>query len=153
MFYKIGFFILLGATLFIAGTQAQKFLPTTSPAPSTMTETTPETTPETKPTTSPTTSAINDIESIRKAMALKYGKLPADVELEVSKKTALHAWGVTKFKGEMGGGWFLAYKGSGGWIIVDDGNGTISCEKIEPYDFPVSMVSGCVDANGKLINR
>lgn len=152
MFYKVGFFVLLGVALFIAGSQAKTFFPTTSPTPTP--SITPEVTPEIVTTISPTaTPAINDTESIRKAMALKYGKQPSDVELEVSQKTAMHAWGVTKFKGEMGGGWFLAYKGSGGWIIVDDGNGTISCEKIAPYNFPVSMVEACVDANGKLLQR
>ncbi len=147
MFYKVGFFVLLGIAVFVAGLQAPKIFPPS--APPVINEATPS------PTTaaSPTQASVSDVEGIRAAMAAKYGKAPADVEIEISKKTTLHAWGVTKFKGEMAGGWFLAYKEAKGWIIVDDGNGTISCEKIAPYNFPVSMVEECVNANGKLIKR
>ena len=71
----------------------------------------------------------------------------------MSKIDATHAWGTASFTGEMGGGWFLAYKNPDGWIIVDDGNGTISCETIAPYNFPVDMVPECVDKNGNLIKK
>ena len=43
------------------------------------------------------------------------------------------------------GGWWLAAKTSGEWVIVADGNGTVLCSDIEDYDFPVSMVPECWD--------
>jgi len=155
MFYKIGFFLLFGIVLFVAGSQASKFFPsTTPPTPSPLPVVTEEATPSPTVAVAATLAPVaDDIDGIRTAMAKKYGKTPSDVELEVSKKDTLHAWGVTKFKGEMAGGWFLAYKETSGWIIVDDGNGTISCEKIAPYNFSVSMVEECVNASGKLIKR
>lgn len=153
MFYKVGFFLLLGIAVFIAGMQAPKFFQTPSPAPSPTPYMMEEASTSPTLAVSPTATPASDIESIRKAMAERHGKVLSDVELEVSKKTTVHAWGSTRFKGEISGAWFLAYKESTGWIIVDDGNGTISCETITPYNFPASMVPECINASGKLIVR
>jgi len=79
-------------------------------------------------------------------MATKYSKSIGEVDLTITQLTTNHAWGSVKFLGEMGGGWFLAAKVSGNWLIVADGNGTIDCPVIEPYNFPTSMVSECFDA-------
>lgn len=111
--------------------------------------------PTVEPTLSspPSVTPKPDSTGIKTAMAKKYNKSEADVNISVSKIDATHAWGTVSFAGEMGGGWFLAFKNPDGWIIVDDGNGTISCEKIAPYNFPVDMVPECVDKNGNLIKR
>lgn len=101
---------------------------------------------------SPSISEISDEESIKKAFAKKYNKKTDEINVDISKKDSTHIWGSVKFSGEMSGGWFLAFKDAlNNWIIVQDGNGTISCETVAPYNFPVSMVSGCVDKNGQLI--
>ena len=104
-------------------------------------------------TSPPSPTAQPDTEGIKEAMAKKHNKSVADVEITVSKFDSSHAWGSVKFAGEMGGGWFLAYKNPDGWMIVDEGNGTISCETIAPYNFPPDMVSECVDKNGNLIKK
>ncbi len=152
MFYKVGFFVLIAIAIFIAGMQGAKLLQTPAPTPS------PAPTieqPVSSPTftATPTQTTVSDVESIRAALAAKYSKRPSETNLTISKQTDVHAWGSFKFEGDIAGAWFLAYKKPTGWIVVDDGNGTISCEKIEPYDFPVTLVESCVNANGKLINR
>ena len=96
---------------------------------------------------------VSDEEGIREAMAEKHGKEIGDVIITVSKNDGVYAQGGVRFEGEMGGGWWLAYKEGGEWVIVQDGNGTMSCETIEPYDFPVSMVPECVTETGELVGR
>ncbi|HUV46856.1 MAG TPA: hypothetical protein VMW29_01860 [Candidatus Bathyarchaeia archaeon] len=94
-----------------------------------------------------------DVELIRQAFAAKYGHDVSEVEVEISKKFDPYVSGGVIFSGEMGGGWFLAYKQEGEWIIVADGNGTIPCEAIEPYDFPADMAPECYTQDGSLITR
>jgi len=89
-----------------------------------------------------------DKELITEALAIKYNQSYAEVKTIIPQITSTHASGTVSFSGE--GGWFLAIKDGEIWKIVADGNGTVSCETVAPYNFPVSMVSECVDKNGKL---
>ena len=75
--------------------------------------------------------------------AQKYAKNISAVTISISKNTGTHAQGGVKFAGEMAGGWFLAYKDDSGWIIVADGNGTIPCLTVAPYNFPADMIPDC----------
>jgi cytoskeletal protein RodZ len=170
-FYKIGFFVLFSIFLLAAGgftvwfflSQNKKLDNNTSkPIPSIKTN--PSSTPsKTTPTItssptvtepSPTTNTQSDLDQIRSAMASKYSKNPEDVIINISANNSTHARGGVSFAGEMGGGWFLAAKdASSQWQIVDDGNGTIMCSIIEPYDFPTTMLSECVDDLGNLVYR
>jgi len=87
-------------------------------------------------------------------MAAKHSKPVADVELTISKNTGTHATGGVTFAGEMGGGWWLAAKSGGNWVIVQDGNGTMDCAVIAPYNFPNTIVPECLDeATGKTVIR
>lgn len=102
----------------------------------------------------------SDLDLIKKAFAQKYDKPIADVEVTIGKKEEFpmkglnYASGSVKFAGEMGGGWWLAVQEGQIWKIVADGNGTVPCEAIEPYDFPKDMVPECYDAaRGKLVRR
>jgi len=125
--------------------------------------TTPTPVPTLGPTVIPTSAPTvppkgkeekSTLEQIREAFAQKYSKPISDVEVTVSKDTGTHASGGVKFAGEMGGAWWLGYKGNTGWIVVADGNGTVMCASIEPYNFPVAMVPECWDeATSKLITR
>lgn len=87
----------------------------------------------------------SDLELIKKALAEKHGWSMENVNVTVSENTGTHASGGVTIKGEMGGAMFLAAKVDGEWVIVWDGNGTISCSSIKPYDFPTDMVSECWD--------
>ena len=99
-------------------------------------------------------------ELIKEAFQKKYSNpsLATDLTININKNTGQHMSGGVAFPpspdGFVSGGWFLAYKGTQGWEIVDHGNGTISCELIEPYDFPADMVPECwSDAQNKTIVR
>jgi hypothetical protein len=98
--------------------------------------------------------AKSDLEQIKEAFAEKYNKSLNEVEATINENTGTYAKGLVRFAGEVGGGWWLAFKETDGWIIVADGNGTVICGDIEDYDFSVEMVSECWDqANNKLIKR
>lgn len=111
--------------------------------------------PTSVPTVLPTKAEEKStLEQIREAFAQKYSKPISEVEVTVSKDTGKYASGGVKFAGEIAGAWWLGYKGNTGWIVVADGNGTVMCASIEPYNFPVSMVPECWDeATSKLITR
>lgn len=100
-------------------------------------------TPQNEPT------AIPDELQIEEALAKKYNLTVEETSLIMKEINPSQAFGTVSFSGE--GGWFLAFKDAGIWKIVADGNGTVSCETVAPYNFPVSMVPECVDKNGKLI--
>ena len=102
---------------------------------------------------SPTPQA-SDMDLLKSAMAAKHNKAVADVELTVSKNTGSHATGGVSFAGEVGGGWWLGAKTGGSWVIVQDGNGTMDCGVIAPYNFPNTIVPECWDeATQKLVIR
>jgi len=107
------------------------------------------------PSSVPTVKKISDEDLLKKAFAKKYFKNIEDVILTISKTNGKYISGGVSFQGEMGGAWFLAYKKSDDEIIiVDDGNGTISCEKTDPYGFPKSMLPECwSETENKLIKK
>lgn len=108
--------------------------------------------PTLAPTTqSPTITPIPtrpDKELITEALAIKYNLAYAEVKTIISEINSTQASGTVSFSGE--GGWFLAIKEGDKWKIVADGNGTVSCELVEPYSFPKSMLPECVDKDGQL---
>ncbi len=162
-FWMIAFVVVFGFLAFLLGTYFPNFLKESSltisptqPLPTAvgqLTTPTEQTQPVNTTAPLPTVPQKSDLELIKEAFAQKYNRPTSEVNVTVSKNNGTQAQGGVSFSGEMGGGWFLAYKESGGWIIVQDGNGTISCETIAPYNFPSDMVPECVDKNGKLIKR
>ena len=126
-----------------------------SPSPSLLPEiVSPTQTPEVETTVSPSPSpspspvaeaTIDDEVLIKEAIAEKHGKGVEEVNLSVGENNGVYATGVVSFAGEIAGGWWLAAKTSGEWVIVADGNGTVLCGDIEAYNFPVSMVPECWD--------
>jgi len=99
------------------------------------------------------TATASDTDLLKLAFAQKYNKSVADVNLTIKINTGVLANGGVSFVGENGGGWWLAAKTNGSWNIVQDGNGTITCELTDPYNFPTSMVPECVNKQGKLIKK
>ena len=175
-FYKIGFFILFALFMSALGggitwyflVAKEKPADHTNPSQITPTVTIsqitnvpsptfpPSVPTEEEPVVIPTNTPIpqkSDLEQIREAMAAKHNKPVSQTIVTISKNTGTYASGGVKFEGDVGGGWLLAAKSGGRWVIVDDGNGTMSCEVIAPYNFPSSIVPECVDKNGKLIKR
>ncbi len=140
--------------------------PQTSPSPSPSPVITPSIKPTPQPTSAPSImpsptpfptpplQTKSDLELIKEAFAEKYDKPLADVEVNIDKQTGPYASGGVRFAGEMGGGMWLAYKDCEEWVIVHDGHGTISCEAIEPYDFPVDIVPECFrESDGTVVER
>jgi len=87
-----------------------------------------------------------DAALIRDALAKKHSAGVLDVSLGVKEITAEYAAGSVKFAGEDGGGWWLAAKVNGEWVLVADGNGVVMCADVKPYSFPISMVAECYDS-------
>lgn len=86
---------------------------------------------------------------VAELLAEKFEKELEDVTIRVRQETRDHAMGLVTFKDEMSGGWWLAAREDGDWILVADGNGSIICQDIEPYDFPKEMVAECYDQETK----
>ncbi len=104
--------------------------------------------------TEPEEQPLSLEEALKQQFANKFGNDEEDINLEVSEETSTHAKGGVTFTGEMGGGWWLAAREEGGWVLVADGNGTVMCADIEPYDFPSFMVPECYNqTTQKLITR
>ncbi len=133
---------------------ADKTLPLPS-QPQASTVPIPNPSPEVKPSVLPEpVEEQSEVDLIKQAFADKYDKQPEEVNLTIKETTGIYAQGGVSFAGEMGGGWFLAFNDKGKWIVVADGNGTVMCDDIKPYDFPVSMAPECWDeASMTLIKR
>lgn len=104
----------------------------------------------TSPTALPTT---NDSLLIKQALITKTGISEDKIEFSINQNTGTHAKGNVKDKESIGGGYWLASKVDGQWIIVYDGQSTPSCSVINPYNFPKSMVSECLNASGTVVVR
>ena len=91
------------------------------------------------------TPVVDDETQIIAAMAARHSKNVSDVDLTINENDGTHAQGLVKFVGEIAGAWWLAAKDASGWTIVADGNGTVMCTDIAPYNFPTSMVPECWD--------
>lgn len=85
----------------------------------------------------------SDEQLIKEALIAKNGPDFADVTVEVSENTGQFAAG--SVGSGPGGGMFFAAKVNGQWFISWDGNGSIFCEDIEPYNFPNTMIPACFD--------
>ena len=93
-----------------------------------------------------------DLLAIKQLFANKYHRSVSDVVLTEKNYDGDHFLGTVSFKLAMAGGVLLAARDvQDNWNLVQDGNGSIMCDNIKPYNFPVSMVSECVIKSGKLI--
>lgn len=92
--------------------------------------------------------------AVKAGLVAEHGQSASSMNVTVSKIVGNFAQGGAVDPASVGGAMWLAAKTGSGWKLVWDGNGTISCEKIEPYNFPVSMLPECWnEATGKLITR
>lgn len=151
---------IIGVVAFRLGQSQPGIIPPPTGEPIIILSPTPETAPSptlTPPDTlKPTTSPANesDADKIRKVLANKYSKNTEETEISVSKNTGTHATGSVRFAGEMGGGMWLAYKDGENWIVTYDGQGTIPCSAVDPYNFPTDIAPECWDeTTSSLITR
>lgn len=103
----------------------------------------------------PTLSLVTTAD-ISAAFAKKYPDWNmADMDITIATDQGDHASGGIKEKGSMaGGGYWFAANTDDGWIIASDGNGSILCADIDPYNFPTDMIEECYnEATGVVVNR
>lgn len=92
--------------------------------------------------------------AVKAGLIAEHGPTASAMNVTISKLQGNHASGGAVDPSSVGGGMWLAAKVNGKWVLVWDGNGTISCEKTDPYNFPVSMLPECwSDTTQKLITR
>ena len=86
----------------------------------------------------------DDVEIIKTTLAQQYNLSADDVEIEVETRTPSHMRGTAALPSRDESGLFLAARETGSWTVLYDGTDTVSCEQIEPYNFPKNMVADCV---------
>lgn len=89
----------------------------------------------------------DDALALRRALAARFGVSPDEIAFVITEQTEEHA------TGGVPGGYFLAAREEGTWVIVYDGQATPSCTEIAPYNFPVDMVPECLDGENNLVVR
>ncbi|HEY4695153.1 MAG TPA: hypothetical protein VIH52_04310 [Candidatus Nanoarchaeia archaeon] len=114
----------------------------------------PSTSSETVSTNSALQAVADDEALIKIALEAKTG-IPEDMlVVNLSLKDGDFAKGSVGTKGEeTGGGYFLAVRDNGKWLIAYDGQANPNCEEVNPYNFPANMVPECLDSNGNLVTR
>nr|MBI5455625.1 hypothetical protein [Candidatus Levybacteria bacterium] len=114
-------------------------------------------TPTIFPTAAPTITPLptaDDLSAIREALAIKLGISAGNLDVSISKNTGEYAKGNVKEKtSQTGGGYYLAAKAEGKWVIVYDGQSAPTCKQLESYNFPKDMVPECLNLSGKVITR
>lgn len=145
LFMIFSFFLVgVGVAAYLLGKGALS-LQKTSPSPS----------PTAQFDSSPSPSPILDeTEMIQEAIYEFIGKDATEIEVIVDKNLGLHATGgVIDIGTEVGGAYWIAAKSGGEWVGVYAGQAHPTCEQIAPYNFPVSMVSACLDGLGQVVDR
>jgi len=111
-------------------------------------------TPTATVTATATIQSKTDEELIREALIEKLSLDPAAITVSIGKKSESAVFGSVGATNEPGGGWFVAVKENGAWIIIDSGNGTIDCALMDQYSVPNTVVEECYDgALGKSVTR
>ncbi|HEY4695117.1 MAG TPA: hypothetical protein VIH52_04125 [Candidatus Nanoarchaeia archaeon] len=97
---------------------------------------------------------VDDETLIKQALVAKTGIAESMIAVTVSQKNGNFAKGFVGTQGEeVGGGYFLAVKVDGAWLVAYDGQANPNCEEVNPYNFPANMVPECLDSNGNLVTR
>ena len=97
---------------------------------------------------------VDETEAIKEAIYLLVGSDATVVNVTIDKNIGTYATGgVVDWASEVGGGYWIAAKSAGEWIGVYAGQSQPTCNEIDPYNFPTSMVPECLDGLGKVITR
>lgn len=90
------------------------------------------------PTIDETATLLN---AVKAGLVAEHGPDAANMTITVDKIVGDFAQGSAA--ATAGGGMWLAAKAGGAWKLAWDGNGTISCASVNPYNFPTTMVPEC----------
>lgn len=153
--WKTAFFILLFIIVAAGIGVGAFFMGKNMPTSDENANPTPVQTLDTLPTVTPSpTPTVNDEEEIISAIALHLEQDEEDLDIIVTDLREGFAKGNVKEKDALaGGGYFIAAKVDGEWIIVYDGQANPTCDEISPYSFPSDMVPECLDNLGNVISR
>ena len=100
------------------------------------------------------TQPVDETAAIKKAVALKSAEAEANLDISISKIEGNFAKGSSNLKGEeTGGGYFLATKVNGEWVVVHSGQDNPPCSAVNPYNFPATLAPECLDSNGNVVAR
>ena len=106
------------------------------------------------PVTPQSENSVDDEALIKEALVAKTGITQDLINVTISQKVDNFVKGSVGTKGEeTGGGYFLAVKVNNAWTIVYDGQSQPNCSAVNPYSFPSSMASECLDNSGNLTTR
>jgi hypothetical protein len=101
------------------------------------------------PTPTAVANTLSDEELIKAAVYKKMGSDKTKLKVIVQKIEGDYAMGgITDLLMEAGGGYYLAAKKAGVWIVVHDGQASPSCTQLEGYSFPLDMVPECLNTKG-----
>ena len=90
----------------------------------------------------------DDVTLIGLALSNWLGEPFQDLGYLLQENTGVHA------KGLIANGYFLATRDDAeNWVVVYDGQGTPSCDLIDPFDFPYEMVPECLGADNQVVIR
>ena len=109
----------------------------------------------TTPTATITASTETDTAQITQALIDELGISEDTIKVTVNKTDGSSATGtVGSTESEVGGGYFVAVKQDGEWIIIADGNGTIDCATLDKYSVPATIISECYnEVSGESVTR
>lgn len=101
------------------------------------------------------TAEESTTQSITEIFSAQYHRPVNTIIIKVMIDTGKFSKGSYGFTDEMGGGLWFAAKTVNGWELASAGNGIISCDAANKYNFPNSMVPQCIDTqnNNNLIVR
>ena len=80
---------------------------------------------------------------IKGLLVAKYSLNVNEVTVNIRQQDASHAVGSTRIGSGAGGFW--AAKSGGTWVLVEDGQGAISCVLLRQYSFPEIMMEHCYE--------
>ncbi len=145
--------LIIGFFIFISASKNNQSSTNITPTPEVTTVPTQTQTPTATPTTSVLPTA-DDLSAIKQALAARLSVSADSLDVSITKNTGSYAKGNVKEKtSEVGGGYYLAAKVSGKWVIVYDGQSTPTCAQISSYNFPSDMVPECLNSTGQVIQR
>lgn len=152
-FIGVGGYYFARKTNIIPGMPLAPSTHATPPPPQTPLDVIPSVSPFVSSVVSPTgDEKATLIAAVKAALVAEHGSASASLNVTVSKLEGNYAQGMASEQG--GGGLWLAAKVNGTWKLVWDGNGTISCATVNPYNFPTTLVPECYnDATQKTVAR
>lgn len=96
----------------------------------------------------------DETEAIKQAIYELVGMDETKVNVTISENIDTHAkGGVVDWGSEVGGGYWIAAKTDGEWVGVYAGQAHPTCSQIAPYNFPIDMVSECLNEVGNVVTR